>query len=368
MIGEEGSPLRRFGNVNFGPLAAAYALSLIGLLTINSASAELSAEYLPRQALWVVVGTVALVAVAIFDYHKIVALAPALYATGIAFLILVLVVGRYAGGARRWLSIGPVSFQPSEFAKLATILLLTRYLSTVYRPHLRWKEIGVAVAIVALPMVLILLERDLGGALTYCPIAAGMLLVAGIRWRELAVGLLLGLVLSVGLWSYGMRDYQKARVVSFLAPEKDPLGAGYQLRQSKIAIGSGQAFGRGYQQGPQSQLRFLPERHTDFIISVLAEEWGFAGIVTVLGAYSFLLWTGTGIALRSRDRSALLLAAGILSMYTFHTLYNLSMVVGLLPITGIPMPFLSYGGSFTLINFLACGLLLNIDFRRYVNR
>ena len=153
-----------------------------------------------------------------------------------------------------------------------------------------------------------------------------------------------------------------------MGPEQDPLGAGYQVRQSKIAVGSGQWLGRGYMQGTQSQLRFLPERHTDFIMAVLAEEWGFAGVVTVLGLYGLFILSGATIAMRSRDRAGILLVVGLLAVSAFHALYNSAMVVGLLPITGIPLPFLSYGGSFTLVNFLATGLILNVDFRRYVNR
>ncbi len=347
---------------------AAFTLSLIGLATVHSASAELAVDYLPRQALWLVVGSLALVVVFSIDYHNLVDSAPLFYGIALALLILVLLIGHDAGGARSWLAIGPVGGQPSELAKLATALMLARYLARIHRPHLTLRQIATSGVLVAVPMVLIALERDLGGAAMLAPLAGGMLWVAGVQWRQIVVAALLGLVLAAGMWSFGMKDYQRTRILSFLSPGEDPLGAGYQVRQSKIAVGSGQWLGRGYGQGTQSQLRFLPERHTDFIMAVLAEEWGLLGVLTVLILYSLFIYSGAHIAMRSRDRAGILLVVGLVAVISFHALYNTAMVVGLLPVTGIPLPFLSYGGSFTLFNFLATGLILNVDFRRYVNR
>ncbi len=175
-------------------------------------------------------------------------------------------------------------------------------------------------------------------------------------------------VLAAGLWGFVMLDHQKDRVKTFLSPESDPLGTGYQIRQSKIAVGSGQLFGRGYRQGPQSQLRFLPARHTDFVFAVLAEERGFRGVAAVLTLYAIYVFNGARVGMRARDRAGILLVVGLLSGFAFHVLYNTAMVVGLVPITGIPLPFLSYGGSFTVANFSAAGLILGVDFRRHVNR
>lgn len=365
---DDSSPLRRLGNVHWGPLLAAFLLSAIGLATIHSASTELPIDHLPKQALWVLVGCLALVVIFSVDYHRLVALAPLFYLFGLVLLVLVLIVGHDSGGARSWLAFGPVSIQPSEFAKLATALLLTRYLSNIKRPFVTFREIATASALAGLPMVLIALERDLGSAVMFFPMLAGLLLVSGVRWRQVLIASVMGLVLAAGLWNFGMREYQRTRIMSFLSPDQDPLGAGYQVRQSKIAVGSGQWMGRGYKQGTQSQLRFLPERHTDFILAVLAEEWGFAGVITVLGLYGLFVLSGARIAMRSRDRAGILLVVGVLAIFAFHALYNSAMVVGLLPVTGIPLPFLSYGGSFTLVNFLITGLILNVDFRRYVNR
>jgi rod shape determining protein RodA len=302
------------------------------------------------------------------DYHAWVDRAPLFYAVSLVLLILVLIVGHTAGGARSWLSLGSVGVQPSEFAKLATVLLLTHYLGRLRRSHLGLRHLLTAGVIVGFPMLLVGLERDLGSAAMFMPLLAGMFLVAGVRLRHLAIGGMLGLLLAAGFWQFGMRDYQKQRITSFLSPSSDPLGAGYQMRQSKIAVGSGQLLGRGYGQGPQSQLRFLPERHTDFIMAVLAEEWGFLGVLLVMGLYSLYFYSATSVAARGRDRTGILLVAGLVSVLAFHVLYNTSMVIGLLPITGIPLPFLSYGGSFTLVNYISTGLILNVDFRRYVNR
>ena len=369
MIATEQSPaIRWLRNVHLGPLAATLLLSLIGLLTIHSASAEMQIDYMPKQAVRVMLGAILLLIVLFFDYHRLVDLAPAFYGLGLGLLVIVLFSGHEAGGARSWLQIGPLNIQPSELVKIATALMLARYLSEIRRSYLLLKEILIAVALVAVPMLLIVAERDLGSAAMYAPLLAGMLLVAGIRWQQLVAAVLLGLVLAAGAWSFALKPYQKQRVVSFLSPDEDPLGAGYQVRQSKIAVGSGQWVGRGYGQGTQSQLRFLPARHTDFIMAVLAEEWGFVGVATVIGLYGFYIFSAANIAMRSRDRAGILLVVGLVSIFAFHVVYNTAMVVGLLPITGIPLPFLSYGGSFTLMNFIATGLILNVDHRRYVNR
>jgi rod shape determining protein RodA len=202
----------------------------------------------------------------------------------------------------------------------------------------------------------------------FVPMLGGMLLVAGVRVRYLAAALVGALAVGALVWSFGMQDYQRERVVTFLSPAHDPLGAGYQVRQSKIAVGSGELTGRGYLQGTQSQLRFLPARHTDFVLAVLAEEWGFVGVALVLALYGLFLGGAAAIAARARDRAGILLVVALASVAAFHVLYNSAMVIGLVPITGIPLPFLSYGGSFTLVNWVAVGLVLGVDFRRFVNR
>lgn len=365
---EDRGPLRALGGVRWGLLAAALALAAIGLATVHSASADLAVDYLPRQAAFLGVGLVALLLAATVDYNLLLGFALPLYALSQLGLLLVLFVGHEAGGAQGWFRIGSIGLQPSEFAKLATALMLARYLSRADRGLLSARQVGGALGLVALPMGLTVLEPDMGGAAMFVPIAAGMLLVCGIPWRMLAAAALVVTICGGLAWAFVMQPYQQERVVTFLDPGRDPSGAGYQARQSKIAVGSGELSGKGYMQGSQSQLRFLPARHTDFILAVLAEEWGFVGVATVLALYAVYIGNAAAVAMRARDRAGILLVVGLVSMFAFHVLYNASMVIGLLPITGIPLPFLSYGGSFTLVNCIATGLILNVDYRRYVNR
>jgi rod shape determining protein RodA len=354
--------------VRWGLLAAALALTALGLATVKSASAETGADFLERQLVWVGVGLVAMVVAFSFNYHRLLSFSLPFYLVALVALALVLAFGHEAGGAQGWFRLGSVGVQPSEFAKLVTALYLTRYLASPSGRQLTLPQIFRAGAIVALPMLLIIFEPDLGGAAMFVPMTAGMLLVAGVKPKVLVGTLLAGLVAGLFIWNVGMQTYQRQRVLTFLSPGTDPLGAGYQVRQSKIAVGSGELTGKGYGQGTQSQLRFLPARHTDFILAVLAEEWGFVGVATVLSLYAIYLWNLAAVAMRSRDRAGILLVVGLGSVVAFHVLYNSAMVIGLVPITGIPLPFLSYGGSFTLINYISLGLILGVDFRRFVNR
>ncbi|HVG10245.1 MAG TPA: FtsW/RodA/SpoVE family cell cycle protein, partial [Thermoanaerobaculia bacterium] len=262
-IAEEKPRLRLLSSVDLGLTLSALLLAAIGLLTVHSASAEMPVDYLPRQALWVGIGFVLLLIVVSIDYHILLDLSLVLYVVGLASLVLVLFMGVERGGAANWLQIGPFQFQPSEFAKLATGLLVARYLAGLNRRVLDLPQIFMAVAIVAAPMVLVAIEPDMGGAAMFAPLIAGMLLVAGIRSRLLITAAVLVVVLGAGVWTFGMQGYQRQRVLTFLQPESDPLGAGYQVRQSKIAVGSGALVGKGYLQGTQSQLHYLPARHTD---------------------------------------------------------------------------------------------------------
>ncbi len=365
---DEQVTVRHLAGVRWGLLASALLLAVVGLATIHSASSELALDYLPRQALRIILGLVACAVAFSLDYQVLTKFAAPIYAGAMLLLIAVLMIGAEAGGARSWLRVGAAQLQPSDLAKIATILLLARYLAGINRRFVRVPQILTACGIIGLPVLLVALERDLGGAAMFVPILAGMLLVSGVKWRVLVAGALVLLLAGALLWNFAMLDYQRTRVKTFLSPGSDPLNTGYQLQQSKIAVGSGMLIGRGYMQGTQSQLRFLPARHTDFIFAVLAEEWGFVGVLTVLALFSSYAMNGFAVALRARDRTAILLVVGFLSLFSFHVLYNTAMVVGLVPITGIPLPFLSYGGSFIVANFFAAGTILGIDFRRYVNR
>jgi rod shape determining protein RodA len=364
---ERPHPLRHLSSIDLGLALSALLLAAIGLATVHSASSEMPVDYFPRQFGWVGIGLALLVIVMSIDYHVLLDLSVVLYLAGIASLVAVFFVGVQRGGAVNWIQIGPWQFQPSEFAKLATALFIARYLASLNMRALELRQIITALVILGLPVTLVLIEPDMGGALMTMPLI-GMILVAGIRMRLLVTAMVIGLVLGAGVWTFAMHGYQKQRVLTFLNPERDPLGAGYQVRQSKIAVGSGQLTGKGYMQGTQSQLRFLPARHTDFILSVLAEEWGFAGVLTVLSLYALYITSAARIAMRARDRAGIFLVVGLVSVTCFHVLYNSAMVVGFMPITGIPLPFLSYGGSFTMVNFISTGIILGVDMRRYVNR
>ena len=365
---EERSLLRNLTNVHWGPLLAALGLWLAGVLTIKSATSELGSDFVNRQLMWGAVSLVVLALVFAIDYRRLIDLSPIFYLVSLVMLVLVLIFGHVAGGARSWIGIGGFGGQPSELAKLLMALVLARYLANIDKAYLDLREILIASGLTLVPMVLVVAERDLGGGAMFLSILGSMLVVAGLRPRFLIIAAVIGLLAAWVGWQWGLHDYQKARIVSFVSPEADPLGSGYQIRQSKIAVGSGQWMGRGYGQGTQSQLRFLPARHTDFIMAVLAEEWGFLGVLVVFGLYLTYFGSAATIAMRSRDRVGILLVTGLTAVQAVHVVYNTAMVVGLLPITGVPLPFLSYGGSFTLINFMATGLVLNVDLRRYVNR
>lgn len=366
-VGEDRPAFRNFSGLDWAFLLSALVLAGIGIATVGSASEAVGVDYLTRQSMWVGLGLITMIVLVVVNYRTLVDLGLILYLVGIALLVLVLFFGQVAGGARGWFSVGGVGIQPAELAKLTTALFLARYLAGVNRRHLGLKQIVVSTLVVVVPMVLLALQPDLGSAAMYVPMLGVMLLVAGVRWQVLAAAALIVVLLGAGVWSFALHDYQRDRVYTFMNPLADPLGAGYQVQQSKIAVGSGELLGKGYGQGTQSQLRFLPARHTDFIFAVLAEEWGFVGTITVLILYAIFLLNGFRIAMRARERAAILLVAGLLGLVAFHVVYNTAMVVGFLPITGIPLPFLSYGGSFTILNFAVAGLVLGIDVRRYAN-
>lgn len=360
---------RRFSGLSLAFLVSVLLLTGIGLATVHSASAEMAQDFLPRQALWVGVGALLFLIAFSLDYHVIVDVSPVFYVFALVLLGVTLMVGTGPGGVKSWLAIGSFRIgQPAELAKMAAIIFLARYLSTAEKQFLGFVQILLAVLIVAVPMVLVALQPDMGSAAMFAPMLMGMLLVAGIRLRWILIAVGLVAALGFGVWNFGMAPYQHQRVLTFLQPENDPLGAGYQLKQSQIAVGSGELLGRGYMQGTQSQLRFIPELHTDFIFAVLAEEWGFLGVTATLLLYAIFILSALGIAMRARDRAGILLVVGFVSVFTFHVLYNTAMVVGMLPITGIPLPFLSYGGSFILLMLFGAGLVLNVDVRRHVNR
>lgn len=360
--------MRRLRVVSWQLAGAALALSTVGLVVISSASAELTtADYVSRQSVWLALGVVVMLVAALVDYAVLLRYAIWIYLLAVVVLAAVTFFGHEAGGARSWIGIGGLGGQPSDFCKIATVLLLARRLADSHAPVPPRGGLLVTAAICALPVLLIARQPDMGGALMFVPALAAMAAVTGVSLRSALVALGAALALAAALWVFALPEYQKTRVLSYLQPQADPLGSGYQVRQSRIAVGSGQALGKGYKEGTQSNLRFLPTPHTDFVFAVLAEEYGFAGVTLVMVLFLLYLGNGVRIALAARDPAGLLLVVGLLAFLTGHVLYNTAMVVGLLPITGIPLPFLSYGGSFMLFCCAATGLMIGLDLRRFVN-
>jgi len=301
------------------------------------------------------------------NYIHLERLAYPIYIIAIILLISTILTGRTAGGAKRWLSIGFASFQPSEFAKIAIILILSKYFSAIKIPFrgLSLKELIVPSVIAFIPFILIIKQPDMGTAVIIFLIFASMVIFAKVRLKLLIGITAISLPLIPIAWHF-LKDYQKARLMSFLDPTLDPLGTGYHIMQSKIAIGSGGIIGNGFTNGTQGQLRFLPEHHTDFIFSVLAEEWGFIGSFIVLILYFVLVLWGLNIAQNAKDRLGAFLAFGVSFMFLWHILINIGMVTGMLPVVGVPLPFMSYGGSFLITTMIGAGILANVSMRRFI--
>jgi len=349
-------------------LAAALLLSVISLVEIYSSTMSQPTEnFFVRQLAWVIVGISALFIVAAIDYHLIAEHIPWLYVLAIGVLLYTLALGHTVAGSKSWIGLGPVAFQPSELIKMVVVVALARYFSELRsRRYMTFMQIAKGCMIAGVPIGLIALQPDLGTALTYLPAIAVGLFVRGVRPRVLA-SLVLGFVLVLPVSWLVLKPYQKERILTFLDPERDPLGKGYQVTQSKIAIGSGGLLGKGVFNGSQNQLGFLPTRHTDFIFSVVGEELGFAGVIGTLGLLAFIIFRSIYNAVTARDNLGLFIVMGVVGIYFFHLVVNVGMVIGFMPTTGIPLPFLSYGGSSVLTAFIALGLIESVRRCRYVN-
>jgi rod shape determining protein RodA len=345
----------------------ALAISAMGILQIYSATHGTqwkSAWW--KQIVFVVVGLLLMWLAAAIDYHSLMGKVPILYLLSILTLIAVLLVGTKIFGSRRWIPIFGFTFQISEFVKLVLILLVARFLTEIRSETLDVSELLKLGGLIGLPMLLVKVQPDLGTSLTYLPILAVGVYLAGLRREYLVViGLLAVFVLPIS-WNF-LEEYQKARLVSFLNPNQDPRGTGYQTIQSKIAVGAGGMWGQGVSKGTQTQLRFLPVPHTDFIFSAFAEEHGFVGVVIVLALYFVLLMQIVQNAQTAPDRAGMYICMGVVALLVFHLLVNVGMVVGRMPVTGIPLPLMSAGGSNTLSTFLMLGLVNNVRLRRFVN-
>jgi rod shape determining protein RodA len=320
-----------------------------------------------KQMIYIAAGLLLMWIVANIDYHALMTHVYPLYITSVVLLIAVLLVGKRAFGSTRWIALpGGVHLQVSEFAKIVVILMVARYLTEMRTDVLELRDLLKLSGLILLPMALIAKEPDLGTSLTYIPILAVGVFLAGLRWKYwAAIAVIALVVVPIGFTS--LQAYQKARIVSFLDPERDPQGTGYQLIQSKIAVGAGGTWGKGVTKGSQTQLRFLPVPHTDFIFSAFAEEHGFVGVMVALILYFVLLMQIVQNAQTAPDRAGMYVCMGVGALLLFHILVNVGMVVGRMPVTGIPLPLMSYGGSSIWSTFLMLGLVNSVRVRRFVN-
>jgi rod shape determining protein RodA len=355
-------------NIDWVMLGATLVLALIGVATIRSAThgGAAASLYLKQFAL-LGLGLVGLVVALTVDYRRLVDRAPLLYLAAVAALAYVLAFGPRIVGTRRWFVVAGLQVQPSELTKIVAAILVAKIFADVRKESLGLTDILAPGAVVGLLVLLIAAEPDLGTAFCLIPLFLTVAFLAGLRLRAvLSLVIVLAVVGGVG-WQYALKDYQKARIYTFLDPNLDPRGAGYQKIQSQIAVGSGGLTGKGYGKGSQSQLGYLPARHTDFIFSVLAEELGLLGVAVVLGLYLLLLWRALETAQLARDRVGAFLAAGLAALLAFQVVYNVAMVAGLVPVKGLPLPLMSYGGASILSTLLGIGLIINVRMRRFVN-
>jgi rod shape determining protein RodA len=346
-------------------------LSLISVLEIKSATLHTKFHgFDHKQIQFLAVGLVLMFIVSLIDYHRLIDIIHWVYGISILSLIAVLVVGTKVLGGRRWIKFpGGIHFQPSEWVKLVLILAVARYFWGLAGKELTWGDIGKAAAMVVVPMALVLKQPDLGTALTYLPILICGLFLGGIRFKQVGL-VLLALTLVGGVaWKSGkhLKPYQQARIDAFINPDSDPRGSGYQIRQSLIAVGSGGIWGKGANKGTQTQGDFLPIPYTDFIFAAFCEEHGFVGALGVLLLYFLILMRLIQNAQTASDLPGSFIIMGVVAVIVFQIAVNVGMVVGLMPVTGIPLPLLSYGGSSVLFTFLSLGIVMNIRMRRFVN-
>jgi rod shape determining protein RodA len=343
-------------------------LSAVGVLVIYSANHGRPEEYFRslyiKQIYWILYGLVALCIALIVDYRVLSRHAYLIYFITLMGLVYVLINGTVVSGSRRWIHIGSVSIQISEFAKIALIIVLAKYFeSGKVQGKFQFRDLVIPFLLTAIIGGLIVVQPDLGTTMIIFFIFLIFLTAIEFNYRTLLKLFALGTLLTPFLW-FVLKDYQKTRVFTLFNPELDPLGAGYHTIQSKIAIGSGELWGKGLFGGTQSRLNFLPEKHTDFIFSVFAEETGFAGVLVLLTIYLVIIMKGLHIAFRAADRFGLFMALGLIGSIAFYVIFNIGMTMGLFPVTGVPLPLMSYGGSALVTNFFAIGLLLNIEMRR----
>jgi rod shape determining protein RodA len=355
---------RLYHHIDWAMLAAILALSMIGLVNIYSAAGEGLAL---TQLYAIALGLGALGVCLTIDYRSLTDKSHWLYLGIIALLVYVLFFGAVRGGARRWIDLGAFNLQPSEFAKAAVALVLAKFLGDSRRGVVTRADLLMATGIAAVPMSIIYFQPDLGTAVTIVPVLLAVAYAAGLPMRIFGIVAVAGLLAAPIAWQFALQDYQKERLSTFLNPEQDARGAGYQQLQARITVGSGGPWGKGFQQGTQGQLRFLPVAHNDFIFSVLAEEWGFSGVIVALALYLFVIVRALESARLAKDRIGAYLVLGVLASFTFQVLYNITMSAGLAPVKGLTLPLMSYGGSSIIATMAGFGLILNVRMRRFTN-
>lgn len=345
------------------------ALNIIGLINLYSATHGVNLSDQTRlfwqQIIWLAMGWIVFLSVTVLDYNFFRRGAYFFYAVNLISLLLIFKIGKISYGAQRWLDLGFFRYQPSETMKLVLVFVLAKILSKTSKPDgLGFSDLLLPGLITVIPVALTIKQPDLGTGLLLLAVLVSMALFVKVKKSVLIFFLVLGMVASPVIWSFGLKAYQKNRVLTFLNPGRDARGAGYNSIQSRIAVGSGKVVGKGFRKGTQSQLEFLPERHTDFIFSVLSEEHGFVGSMITIGLYISLLIMCVRIASQARDRFGVLVAVGSLSILFWHMLINTSMVIGLLPIVGVPLPLLSYGGSMVLTTMASLGIISSVAYRK----
>ena len=353
-----------FGSIDWILVAALMAIMALGTLNLVSASMVAKSPFYLKQLTWYILGMILMLAVYFTDYRTIAHYTNFAYWGCVLLLVMVLFIGRSAGGSTRWLNLGFFNLQPSEFAKIIMVLVFAKYFQQVERPVYGFKELLKPAFFTAIPCLLILKQPDLGTAIMIVMVLATMVLVAKIRWTTLVTSIVAMATALPLVWKY-LKPYQKRRILTFLNPEHDPYGSGYHIIQSKVAIGSGGLWGKGFAHGTQAHLSFLPEVHTDFAFSLWGEEWGFVGAVLLVFLYGVVVYRGLKIAFGSSERLGTFLAFGMTAMFFLQAVVNMNMVLGLLPVVGVPLPLFSYGGSSVIVTLTGMGMLLGVGARRY---
>ena len=361
---------RLYYHVDWVLIGAILVLCALGVAMIISTTADPtrgnSGLYLTQLSA-IALGLIAMAVMISLDYRSLADRSHLLYLAMLGVLVSVLFLGEVQMGARRWLSFGPLNLQPSEFARIALALVLAKFFGDHRGGRPGWREFGIAAALTFAPAFLIARQPDLGTAATLVPALAAVTYLAGMRMRIFAIISLCFVLAAPFAWVYALKDYQRSRISTFLDPSQDARGAGYQQIQAQITVGSGGLTGKGFKQGTQGQLRFLPVAHNDFIFSVLAEEQGFAGVIVVLGLYLFVILRTLEAARLAKDRLGSYLVLGVLASFTFQVVYNITMSAGLVPVKGLTLPFMSYGGSSMIATLAGFGLVINVRMRRFTN-